>query len=118
MNSKYLLIIIFALFVFQTVNADNDLFVSKKSSKLKTAVIEGKVVDLSTREELVCASVKLNNKEKEICTDINGTFRFEDLEPGKYEITVNYISYEEKKILNIKARSEKTENLTIELKSL
>ena len=118
MKCKHILISVLAIFIFSTVSADNDLSGTKKNTRLNTAAIEGKVIDQATNEELVCASVALNNKEKNICTDINGSFRFEDLEPGRYEITVNYISYEEKKILNIKAKAKKTENITIELKSL
>lgn len=114
---KYLLVLV--LIISASISlADNNDVNSKEEPIRKSSVIRGKVIDKLTQEELVCAKVILNNNEQEVCTDINGNFEFTDLQPGKYEITVKYISYQDKKLKELKIKANKVEELTIDLETL
>lgn len=66
------------------------------------ATISGKIINDKT-EPLAGVTVKaLNDKAavKTTQTDINGMFRFDNLEPGTYRLTFSYVGYAEKTIGN------------------
>jgi len=116
LKSVFITLILFVVGL-NIILADN-LSDPEKSEKAKTTVIEGKVLDNTTSEELVCATVILNGTGEEVCTDVNGYFRFEGIEPGKYEITVKYISYKNEVLSNIRVKPGKTETIEVYLNSL
>ncbi|MCC8147012.1 MAG: outer membrane beta-barrel protein [Bacteroidales bacterium] len=56
--------------------------------------IEGVITDKKTGETITGALVVLNPLNKSATTDIDGTFRLENIPFGPYKLKVNYISYE------------------------
>jgi len=83
-----------------------------------TATIKGKVTDANTAEELVCARIYIEEAGISICTDVNGNYEIKGISPGKYNIKVEYISYKEKSLTDIKVDTRKEETLNIQLESL
>ena len=56
--------------------------------------IEGTIIDISTREPISDASVVLLPAIKTINTNSDGSFKFYDLDPGQYSITVQREGYQ------------------------
>lgn len=84
----------------------------------ETIILKGTVVDVDTKEELVCAKVFVEGTEVSACTDINGNFEIAGLNPGENSIKVEYISYKEKILSNVKLKYKKSETINIELETL
>ena len=73
-------------------------------TEIKDITITGKVIDKDVNEPLEYATIAFfSKKENKIITggitDIEGNFSIE-VPPGTYDITVEYISYKTKTILN------------------
>ncbi len=60
----------------------------------KSGVVSGKVVDQSTSEELIGATVLLKGTNNGTVTDLNGNFRLTNLPNGLVDLEVRYIGYE------------------------
>lgn len=60
----------------------------------QTGVICGSVCDGKTQEPLIGASVVLAGTTVGAITDIDGQFRIERVEPGHYDVTASYVSYQ------------------------
>ena len=90
------------------------LFASEKaeSNSETSAVVSGVIVDADNGEALVGVAVSI--EDETVYTDFDGAFTFENLSPGNYEVSTNYISYVAKTI-ELKAGTE-VDN-TIALKS-
>jgi iron complex outermembrane receptor protein len=56
--------------------------------------IAGKVLDQTTKEPLVGATVVLQNSLKATATNLNGEFRLEKIKTGEYQLQVTYIGFE------------------------
>lgn len=65
-------------------------------------LISGKVVDASTGQPLVGATVILNNGKKVTKSDLNGSYAFASLSEGTYSISCSYVSYSKTEISSIK----------------
>jgi hypothetical protein len=61
---------------------------------LAGSVIEGKVIDGATGEELWGANVVLIGTSLGAATDEKGFYRITNVEPGEYTIRASYIGYE------------------------
>jgi TonB-dependent SusC/RagA subfamily outer membrane receptor len=55
--------------------------------------LRGEVVDSSSKHPIVNATVTLDGTNRRVVTDDKGTFRFADIEPGTYTITVRRLGY-------------------------
>jgi hypothetical protein len=97
---NYILLFIFLLSITGSVFAGNDK--ETGAAAPKTAIV-GKVVDQSTNEELAGVTIQLEGTDVKAYSDIEGNFRIEGVEPGNYNLTVSYISYQEKSVQNIQA---------------
>ncbi|MDT8393870.1 MAG: carboxypeptidase-like regulatory domain-containing protein [Bacteroidales bacterium] len=71
--------------------AEND---KTAESSAPTTSLSGKVIDNLTGETLAGVMVKLSGTDHYVFSDFDGNFRFDDLKPLKYEITLSLISYE------------------------
>lgn len=80
-------ITIFALFAGFSKAAD------EKSTLPKSGNIAGRVVDENALP-LPGATIMLEGTQMGATSDVNGFYRINGLEPGKYTITVSYIGYE------------------------
>ncbi len=84
-------------------------------ASMKKTAIQGKVLDFQTSEELAGVTVKIEGTELKAYTDIEGNFRIDGIEPGSYNLTVSYISYEEKIIEQVQANVTDTREIEIKL---
>jgi outer membrane cobalamin receptor len=78
-------------------------------------VINGKILDQETNEELIGASVKITNSNYGCITDVNGGFIIKTNTPLPFDIEVSYIGYESK---TINLNSKKFLKINLESKDL
>lgn len=97
------------------VNDDKNKASDNKSEA--TVLISGSVADENSGESLVGVEVKLEGTNLKTYTDFDGKFTFENIKPGEYKLSTNYISYrkqsttfntsEENRTLKIKLQASK-----------
>ncbi|MFM7089776.1 MAG: carboxypeptidase-like regulatory domain-containing protein, partial [Bacteroidota bacterium] len=95
------------------------LFVSFNELNAQKVKLFGKIIDKETGEELIGAYVVLNVVEEQkggTSTDIDGTYALE-IEPGLYEITVSYVSYNDLKIKDVLIKEGENYPLDVALSS-
>lgn len=96
---KKLVIALQLLFLVSVVYAGNDKGVDNKKEPATAAVetaamvITGKVVDQVTGEALTGVKVAIEGSDLKAYTDFDGVFKFENLNPGEYDITATFVSY-------------------------
>lgn len=56
-------------------------------------MITGTVLDSQTGEAIVGANILIENTNIGAATDLDGNFRIENVQPGKYNLIISYISY-------------------------
>ncbi|MCZ2101240.1 MAG: TonB-dependent receptor [Chitinophagales bacterium] len=81
----------------------------------QTGSIMGRIIDSQTKEELIGASVVLDNSSFSTVSDIDGFFIISNVHAGTYVLNSSYISYEPVTIQNITILKEDTIYLNIEL---
>lgn len=59
------------------------------------AELSGQVVDAATQESVAGADIALHGEGKETTTDEDGSFSFEELEPGTYTVSATAEGYED-----------------------
>lgn len=59
-----------------------------------TSTIRGTVRDADSRQPLVGATVSISSANGGNITGPDGTFRFESLAPGRYQLSVSYVGYQ------------------------
>lgn len=79
-------------------------------------VLSGEVVDQLTHEALVGVKVTLEETDQVVYTDFDGKYTFENLNPGTYNLTASYISYENNSLEDLELRLNKNQ-VNISLKS-
>lgn len=80
----------------------------------QNAVLKGQVIDEKTKEPLSGAYVHLDNKKAGVVTDAFGQYSISAIPPGKYEVKVKYIGFEEYE-KETELTENKVSNLTISL---
>lgn len=95
---KVLLSLIFVFTLVFSAVADEKDNMGDNTPKPLTITVNGTVTDVNTGETLVGVEVKLEGTEKKTYTDFDGYFEFDEVLPGKYDITASYISYEKEKL--------------------
>ncbi len=83
---KRLLTILFCAAFFVACSTDLD-------TEVTTGNIVGSVVDKTTGEQIPVASISLNPSGKTTVTGSDGTFEFNDIDPGEYTISVKKEGY-------------------------
>ena len=91
----------FLVFGLMTVQAQFP-FGGNKGPSLK-GKIEGVILDSLTKEPIGFATVSMKNKGSSIIidgvlTEENGSFKFNEVKTGSYDIYISFLGYEEKKI--------------------
>ena len=92
-------ILLFALFIYSPA-VHSEQFIAKSGE------IRGTVYGQLAGDPLANATVRLVEIDRRTVTDENGKFRFEDLSPGDYTVTVIAIGYrllEEDNVAMVKA---------------
>jgi hypothetical protein len=88
---------------------------SKSENSIHQTCLKGKVIDKSSKEELVCATVALKGTDIKINTDIEGSFILKGVEPGTYTLEISYISYKTITLENTSIEPNKPDALVIQL---
>ncbi len=79
--------------------------------------ITGLVLDKETGEIIIGANVLLENTNIGAATDLEGKFRIENVNPGKYNVIVSYISYSKITIKDVEVTAGKSTELKVALTS-
>ncbi|MCX8009539.1 MAG: TonB-dependent receptor, partial [Ignavibacteria bacterium] len=77
----------------------------------------GTVLDAQTGEAIVGANVLIENTNLGAITDLEGNFRIENVQPGKYNLIISYISYAKTIINDVVVSESKKAEIKIGLKS-
>ncbi|MBN2613487.1 MAG: carboxypeptidase-like regulatory domain-containing protein [Bacteroidales bacterium] len=91
------------------------LFVIVKSWS-QAGNLSGKITDAETGEDLIGATVVIQGTVKGTITDFEGNYILDNISPGKYNIVVSYISYDQQ-IFQVDISSGATTTLDVKLKS-
>ena len=70
-------------------------------SQAQTGKIVGKIVDAKTGETLPGATVLIEGTTKGVSSDFDGNFSLGGLQPGKYTLIASYITYDNKKFVDV-----------------
>ncbi len=85
----------------------------------KLGTLKGKIIDNSTNKELSFAKIILKTSHHKFVAGVNsdaeGKYVFKSINPGKYNIEVNYVGYRKKYIKNILITANKIKTLNIKL---
>lgn len=68
----------------------------KNSDFSRSQVIEGTVIDERTGETLTGAEIRILGSDEVVYSDLDGKFIIKNSLPGKYTLSVSYISYNKK----------------------
>ncbi len=77
--------------------------------------IKGKIIDASTSEPLVGATVKILGSSLGAVADLDGSYTIEDLNVGSYDLKFSYIGYTEKIIKGVNVKSNEIIKLDVVL---
>lgn len=116
---KYLAIIIgLVLSLSSFANNDKEGNTStEEATPVVSTIIKGQIIDKETGDALTGVTVTLNDG-REVYTDFDGYFSFEECGNGSYQIKTSLISYENLVLDNINIKSNDVKTLTIELSNL
>ncbi|MEM9930468.1 MAG: carboxypeptidase regulatory-like domain-containing protein, partial [Bacteroidota bacterium] len=79
------------------------------------ATMRGSVIDADNGQSLIGATLRLNGNGRGTTTDSLGGFRFDNLQPGRYQVRVSYLGYEQLDLQEILVSSGKETVLDLEL---
>ncbi len=77
--------------------------------------ISGKVIDKANKEPLIGATVQLGGTTLGTVTDADGHFVIQNLRPGKYQISIKYVSYKTIDLNNVAVLKGKNTMLDAEM---
>lgn len=77
--------------------------------------ITGKIIDDITGEELVGVVVGIESLGAGATTDLFGVYTIKNVPEGKHDVTIQYISYQSKKITGVEVMPSKTTTLDVSL---
>lgn len=86
------------------------------TAKAQTGVIKGSIIDASTKETLIGATVSIQGTTKGASTDFDGNYRIEKVKAGSYNLVISYISYDNQ-IIRAEVAEGKETVINFELKS-
>jgi CarboxypepD_reg-like domain len=107
---------IFCIFFFSCAHYSISIVEEVSDPTLNnTCTIWGYISDRDTKEHLIGARVLFNDGLYETSNDVNGFFSFENIPPGSYKITAQYIGYKTYSKSNVKFKGNYKYQLNIEL---
>ncbi|MFZ1704903.1 MAG: TonB-dependent receptor [Saprospiraceae bacterium] len=103
--NKYLLLLLFAALLGSTSYAQFPMGGMQKGPELK-GIITGNIFDTLTGEPIGYATLAIKKQGSKIIldgilTDEDGKFTFENIKTGKYELTISFLGYEDKRMENV-----------------
>lgn len=85
------------------------------TARAQTGVICGTVTDIKFKEPLIGATVSIEGTTIGAITDIDGNFRIEKVQPGKYALVASYVSYKTQNIKDVAVVAHQEAVVRIEL---
>ena len=85
------------------------------TARAQTGVICGTVTDAKFKEPLIGATVSIEGTTIGAITDIDGNFRIEKVQPGKYTLVASYVSYKTQTIKDVVVIAHQEAVVRIEL---
>lgn len=82
----------------------------------QTGTVSGTIVDAASAEELIGATVQVQNTSTGTVTDISGYYQL-SLEPGTYNLVYSYVSYAPKTVEGVSVEADKSTRIDITLAS-
>lgn len=79
----------------------------------QTGVITGKVFDETNGEPLMFCNVIIEGTSLGASTDLDGVYRFDNLQPGSYTLVASYISYADKKVTEIEVKAGEVTSIDV-----
>lgn len=110
-NFKFLIvcrIFSFLIFLLFTLGFSQSFAQSKGN-------ITGLVLDKDTGEPIIGANILIENTKIGAATDLEGKFRIENVNPGKYNVVISYISYSKITIKDVIVDAGKDTELKVAL---
>ena len=80
-----------------------------------TGVISGTVIDAKLKEPLIGATVVIEGTTIGAVTDMDGNFRIESVEPGRYALVASYVSYQTQNIKDVAVEADREAVVSIEM---
>ncbi len=84
-------------------------------TQAQTGKIIGKIVDAKTGETLPGATVLIEGTTKGASADFDGNYSLGGLAPGKYTIIASYITYDNKKFVDVEVKTNDVTDFSITL---
>ncbi len=81
----------------------------------QTGKIVGKIIDAKTGETLPGATVLIEGTTKGVSSDFDGNFTLSGLQPGKYNLIASYITYDNKKFIDVVVKANDVTDFNIAL---
>lgn len=91
------------------------LFISLKAFAGDTGKLSGKVVDATTNEPLVGATVIIEGTSMGAATDLNGNFVILDVRPGTYALKASAVGYRSEEIKGLQVSIDLTTSVNFKL---
>jgi TonB-dependent receptor len=108
--------LIYSLAIFLTLlGLSNSLLADQENLDPTRGSITGTVVDQKTGETIIGANVVIEGTTIGAATDLNGSFRIENLTPGLYNIQVSFISFEPVIVERVQVDGGRTTRLNVTL---
>lgn len=101
--------------MFKKYIVTSALFLLTIVSQAQTGKIIGKIVDAKTGETLPGATVLIEGTTKGASSDFDGNFSLGGLQPGKYTIIASYITYDNKKFVDVVVKANDVTEFNITL---
>ncbi|MGA0557613.1 TonB-dependent receptor [Larkinella sp. VNQ87] len=89
--------------------------VSALTAAQTTGEFKGKILEQSTKQPIIGASIRIDNTQLGASTDTNGVFIIRNIPTGTHSVTISSISFQTKNITEILITSNKTYYSEIEL---
>jgi len=77
--------------------------------------IQGKITDATDSEPVIGAVIKVKGTTTGTLSDLDGTYKLDELTPGNYDLEINYIGYNSKLIKSVKVLSGEVTKLDVSL---
>ena len=91
------------------------LLIFSLNFKAQNGKLVGKVIDGQTGETLPGAAIVIEGTTIGTASDFDGNFSLGNLKPGKYTILSSYISYDNKKFIDVVIKTDDVTTLNIAL---
>lgn len=101
--------------MFKKYILTTSLFLLTVLSQAQTGKIVGKIVDSKTGETLPGATVLIEGTTKGVSSDFDGNFSLAGLQPGKYTLIASYITYDNKKFIDVAVKANDVTDFNIML---